>query len=50
MFVVLFAVARTSGWIAHWKEMYSDPSNKLSRPRQLYLGEDKRDFVEITKR
>ena len=46
----LFAVARTSGWIAHWKEMYSDPSNKLSRPRQLYLGEDKRDFVEITKR
>ena len=50
MFVVLFAVARTSGWIAHWKEMYSDPSNKLSRPRQLYLGEDKRDFVEIAKR
>jgi citrate synthase len=50
MFVVLFAVARTSGWIAHWKEMYSDPSNKLNRPRQLYLGEDKRDFIEIAKR
>jgi citrate synthase len=50
MFVVLFAVARTSGWIAHWKEMYSDPSNKLSRPRQLYLGKEKRDFVDITKR
>jgi citrate synthase len=50
MFVVLFAVARTSGWIAHWKEMYSDSSNKLNRPRQLYLGEDKRDFVEIAKR
>jgi citrate synthase len=50
MFVVLFAVARTSGWIAHWKEMYLDPSNKLSRPRQLYLGKDKRDFVDITKR
>jgi citrate synthase len=50
MFVVLFAVARTSGWIAHWKEMYSDPSNKLSRPRQLYLGKDKRDFVDIAKR
>ncbi len=50
MFVVLFAVARTSGWIAHWKEMYLDPSNKLSRPRQLYLGEVKRDFVDITKR
>ena len=50
MFVVLFAVARTSGWIAHWKEMYSDPSNKLSRPRQLYTGKDKRDFLDIAKR
>jgi citrate synthase len=50
MFVVLFAVARTSGWIAHWKEMYLDPSNKLSRPRQLYLGEVKRDFLDIAKR
>ncbi len=50
MFVVLFAVARTSGWIAHWKEMYLDPSNKLSRPRQLYHGEVKRDFVDIAKR
>jgi citrate synthase len=50
MFVVLFAVARTSGWIAHWKEMYLDPSNKLSRPRQLYLGEVKRDFIDIAKR
>jgi citrate synthase len=50
MFVVLFAVARTSGWIAHWKEMYLDPSNKLSRPRQLYLGEAKRDFIDIAKR
>ncbi|GDX37303.1 citrate synthase [Candidatus Pelagibacterales bacterium] len=50
MFVVLFAVARTSGWIAHWKEMYLDPSNKLSRPRQLYHGEVERDFVDIAKR
>ena len=50
MFVVLFAVARTSGWIAHWKEMYSDPSNKLNRPRQLYLGKDKRDFLDMAKR
>jgi citrate synthase len=50
MFVVLFAVARTSGWIAHWKEMYSDPSNKLNRPRQLYLGKDKRDFLDMGKR
>ena len=50
MFVVLFAVARTSGWIAHWKEMYSDPTNKLNRPRQLYTGSNKRDFVDISKR
>ena len=50
MFVVLFAVARTAGWIAHWKEMYLDPTNKLSRPRQLYLGENKREFLDIDKR
>jgi citrate synthase len=50
MFVVLFAVARTSGWIAHWKEMYSDPNNKLNRPRQLYAGSTKRDFLDINKR
>jgi citrate synthase len=50
MFVVLFAVARTAGWIAHWKEMYSDTTNKLNRPRQLFTGEEKRDFVEISKR
>ena len=50
MFVVLFAVARTSGWIAHWKEMYADPSNKLNRPRQLYAGSTRRDFLNINKR
>ena len=50
MFVVLFAVARTSGWIAHWKEMYADPSNKLNRPRQLYAGSIRRDFLDINKR
>ena len=50
MFVVLFAVARTSGWIAHWKEMYADPSNKLNRPRQLYAGPTRRDFLDINKR
>ena len=50
MFVVLFAVARTSGWIAHWKEMYSDPTNKLNRPRQLYAGPTKREFLDISKR
>ena len=50
MFVVLFAVARTAGWIAHWKEMYLDPLNKLSRPRQLYVGNEKKEFTELKKR
>ena len=50
MFVVLFAVARTSGWIAHWKEIYLDPTNRLNRPRQLYLGKEKRDYIDISKR
>ena len=50
MFVVLFAVARTSGWIAHWKEMYLDPTNKLNRPRQLYAGPTKREFLDLSKR
>jgi citrate synthase len=50
MFVVLFAVARPAGWIAHWKEMYLDPLNKLNRPRQLYIGKNKREFVELNKR
>ena len=50
MFTVLFAVARTAGWIAHWKEMYLDPSNRIGRPRQLYIGETPRDFTELKKR
>ena len=50
MFTVLFAVARVSGWIAQWKEMMEDPTNKIGRPRQLYTGHPKRDFVSIKKR
>ena len=50
MFVVLFAVARTSGWIAHWKEIYLDPTNRLNRPRQLYIGKEKREYIDISKR
>jgi citrate synthase len=50
MFTVLFALARTVGWIAQWKEMIEDPSQKIGRPRQLYTGETRRDFVPITKR
>jgi citrate synthase len=50
MFTVLFAVARTIGWISQWKEMMSDPAMKIGRPRQLYVGPTQRDFVPIEKR
>jgi citrate synthase len=47
MFTVLFAVARTVGWIAQWKEMIEDPDQRIGRPRQLYTGPAKRPFVKI---
>jgi citrate synthase len=47
MFTVLFAVARTVGWIAQWTEMMEDPSQKIGRPRQVYTGAPKRDYVQI---
>ena len=50
MFTVLFAVARTTGWIAQWKEMVEDPKQKIGRPRQLYTGPTKRDYVPLAKR
>lgn len=50
MFTVLFAVARTVGWIAQWKEMIEDPKNKIGRPRQLFTGSEPRPFVELNKR
>ena len=50
MFTVLFAVARTVGWIAQWKEMISDPEQKIGRPRQLYIGEGARDYVPLEER
>jgi len=50
MFTVLFAVARTVGWIAQWKEMIEDPKQKIGRPRQLYTGAPQRDYVPIPKR
>jgi citrate synthase len=50
MFTVLFALARTVGWIAQWKEMIEDPSQKIGRPRQLYTGSTRRDYVPISKR
>ena len=50
MFTVLFALARTVGWIAQWAEMIEDPSQKIGRPRQLYIGPDRRDYVPIGQR
>ena len=50
MFTAIFALARTVGWIAHWKEMIADPQKKIGRPRQLYNGAPTRDYVPIDKR
>ncbi len=50
MFTVMFAIARTAGWVAHWSEMIADPTMKIARPRQLYTGPVKRDYVPVTKR
>jgi citrate synthase len=50
MFTVLFALARTVGWISQWKEMFEDPSRKIGRPRQLYTGATQRDYVAVDKR
>ncbi len=50
MFTVMFAIARTVGWVAHWQEMISDPQMRIGRPRQLYTGPTRRDYAEIGKR
>jgi len=50
MFTVLFALARTVGWIAQWAEMIQDPAQKIGRPRQIYTGPTQRDYVPITAR
>ena len=50
MFTVLFAVARTVGWISQWKEMIEDPSQRIGRPRQVYTGSVQRDFVPLDAR
>ncbi|APE43169.1 citrate (Si)-synthase [Sulfitobacter alexandrii] len=50
MFTPIFAVARTVGWISQWKEQISDPQLKIGRPRQLYLGQTERDYVDIENR
>jgi citrate synthase len=50
MFTVIFALARTVGWISHWDEMLSDPQQKIGRPRQLYTGSQRRDYVPVAQR
>lgn len=50
MFTVLFAVARTVGWVSQWKEMIEDPTQRIGRPRQVYTGSVKRDFTQLAER
>jgi citrate synthase len=50
IYPVLFAIGRTPGWIAQWQEMLLDPEQKIARPRQLYIGHGKRDFIPIEQR
>ena len=50
MFTVLFTIARTVGWLAQWEELLTDNDQKIARPRQVYLGEEIRDYVPSDKR
>ncbi|MCA9087856.1 MAG: citrate (Si)-synthase, partial [Planctomycetaceae bacterium] len=50
MFPVLFAIPRAAGWLAQWKELVEDSEQRIQRPRQIYLGETRRDFVPMSKR
>jgi citrate synthase len=50
MFTVLFAIPRTAGWIAQWEEMLTDPEQKIARPRQVYVGASRRDYVPMDER
>lgn len=50
IFTVLFAIGRTSGWLAQWQELLTDPEQKISRPRQVYLGPSTRNFVPMNQR
>jgi citrate synthase len=50
MFTVMFAIARTSGWVAHWMEMIGDPDHRIARPRQLYLGPAERQYIPLDER
>jgi citrate synthase len=50
MFTVIFALARTVGWVSHWEEMIADPKRRIARPRQLYIGSKKRNYIPLEKR
>jgi len=50
LFTGIFALARTAGWVAQWNEMIADPEQKIGRPRQLYIGAPRREFVPMDKR
>ena len=50
MFTVMFALGRLPGWIAHWKELRDDPTSRIHRPRQIYVGETERKFVPLNQR
>ena len=50
MFPVLFAIPRTVGWVTQWEEMICDPEQKISRPRQIFTGSKRRDFIPIDRR
>ena len=50
MFTVLFALARTAGWVAQWREMIEDPIQKIGRPRQRYIGPVQRKFIALEQR
>lgn len=50
MFTVMFAIARTAGWVSHWLEQQTDPEAKIGRPRQIYTGHAERDYVDLAKR
>jgi citrate synthase len=50
MFTVMFAIARTAGWISHWIEQHETPGSRIGRPRQIYTGADVRDYTALDKR
>ena len=50
MFTVLFAIPRTVGWLAQWQEMITDPEQKIARPRQVYTGHARREYVPVEAR